>query len=99
MTQKRRIENLKAQVVGKPAEIMTQTHTLDSIKRLPGIAGQIAYEATVTYEGEEPSTVTFIGSVYGGPVVMVTESGAQTFVTDPGRFGGFGEEWVRRFFA
>ena len=30
--------------------------------------------------------VEFVGSIYSGPVVMVTEH-SQTFVTDPGRFG------------
>lgn len=74
--------------------------TIRSIKRHAGVAGQVSYTATVEYEGETPSSVTFVGSeAYGGPVVMVTESGAQRFVTDPGRHGSFGESWVRRFFG
>jgi hypothetical protein len=68
------------------------------IRRHAGIAGQFAVSAEVQYEGEEMRTVTFIGSTYGGPVVMETEHG-QTFVTDPGRFGEFGIDWVQRFFA
>lgn len=70
-----------------------------NVKKQSGIAGQMSYSATVAYEGEEPSTCTFVGSVYGGPVVMVLPSGAQTFVTDAGRHGEFGPEWVRRFFS
>jgi hypothetical protein len=69
------------------------------IKRHAGIAGQFSVSAEVTYPGELPEVVEFVGSTFGGPVVMVTPSGTQTFVTDPGRFGEFGPEWVRRFFA
>lgn len=64
------------------------------IKRSAGIAGQYSLTATT-----DDGPLTFVGSVYGGPVVMITPSGMQTFVTDPGRFGDFGEEWVRRFLA
>lgn len=71
--------------------------TIHSIKRTRGIAGQIQYTATVQYEGEEPSIVSFVGSQFGGPVVMIQPSGAQVFVTNPGRFGHFGEGWVRNF--
>ena len=73
--------------------------TLANIRRHAGIAGQYSITADVTYPGEAPEPIRFVGSVYGGPVVMVTPSGAQTFVTDPERFGPFGVEWVRRFFA
>lgn len=66
--------------------------TTPTIKRQAGIAGQVSFTAS-TEDGE----LTFVGSVYGGPVVMVTPSGRQTFVTDPGRFGEFGQDWVRRF--
>jgi hypothetical protein len=67
------------------------------VRKHAGIAGQFAVSARVGYPDEAPREVTFVGSVYGGPVVMQTERG-ETFVTDPGRFGEFGEEWVRRFF-
>ena len=55
---------------------------------------------TVAYPGESPDAVSFVG-VPGqhGPVVMVLPSGAQTFVTDPGRHGSFGVAWVRDFYA
>lgn len=59
------------------------------VKTHRGLAGQVSYSVK--------GIVTFSGSVYGGPVVMVLPSGIQTFVTDPGRFGVFGPEWVRRF--
>lgn len=72
---------------------------LGEIRRENGIAGQISYSVAVTYPGEAASTVQFIGSTYGGPVVMVSANGTQTFVEDPGRFGPFGPEWVRRFFG
>lgn len=68
------------------------------VSRLNGPAGQIVCTVTVTYPDEEPRVVSFSGSSYGGPVVMITDAG-QTFVTDPGRFGEFGTEWVRRFFG
>lgn len=63
-----------------------------------GIAGQFAVTTTVTYDDESPVKYEFVGSTYGGPVVMVSPNGMQVFVADPGRFGAFGVEWVRRFF-
>lgn len=69
------------------------------ITKARGVAGALTFSAFVTYPGEAESVVTFHGSVYGGPVVMETKTAGQLFVTDPGRFGEFGEEWVRRFFA
>lgn len=64
-----------------------------------GIAGQFAITAYPSYDGEAPDPVTFVGSIYGGPVVMITGAASQVFVTSPERFGPFGKEWVRRFFA
>lgn len=73
---------------------------VSSITRRSGIAGQISYAATVRYEGEDERTVTFVGSTYGGPVVMLTDAAPDgVFVSDPARFGTFGPEWVRRFFG
>ena len=74
--------------------------TLGRIVRHAGIAGQLAYSVSVTYPGEGASVVTFTGSTYGGPVVMVTPGMPRgMFVTDPDRFGAFGPAWVRRFFG
>ncbi|MDQ3222055.1 MAG: hypothetical protein M3Q75_01035 [Gemmatimonadota bacterium] len=70
--------------------------TVTNLRKHAGIAGQFQVSATVTYPGEDPNTLAFVGSVYGGPVVMVTDAG-QTFVTDPGRFGEFGTAWLVRF--
>lgn len=72
--------------------------SLGEVRKVSGIAGQVSYSVPVTYPGEVTSTATFVGSVYGGPVVMVMPSGVQVFVSDPGRFGEFGPGWVRRFF-
>jgi hypothetical protein len=66
------------------------------VRRHAGIAGQFSVSARVGYADEPPRDVEFIGSVYGGPVVMRTGT-LETFVSDPGRFGRFGEDWVRRF--
>jgi hypothetical protein len=77
----------------------TDSPTVTSVHRHAGIAGQFSVSASVQYPGEAPESLTFVGSVYGGPVVMVLPSGVQTFVNDPERFGEFGEAWVRRFFA
>lgn len=80
---------------------MTTTRITPTVAKMfirKGVAGQFAVQATVTYPGEEPRVVEFVGSAYGGPVLMVTEHG-ETWVTDPGRFGTFGKGWVKRFFA
>jgi hypothetical protein len=72
------------------------------IKKINGIAGQYQINAKVQYEGEEPETVGFVGSVYGGPIVMVMPSGMQTFVSGAvtDRLGSkLDESWVRRFFG
>jgi hypothetical protein len=73
------------------------TPTVTKLKKINGVAGQFAVRATVAYPGEDPQVIEFVGSAYGGPVLMVTDAG-QTWVTDPGRFGSFGTDWVRKFF-
>lgn len=68
------------------------------ITRHNGVAGQLAYTAKVRYPDEDPSDLTFVGSVYGGVVVMVTEAFPDgVFVKDPSRFGKFSPKWVKRF--
>jgi hypothetical protein len=75
---------------------------LVSIRKTTGLAGQIQFDAVVAYVEDDGvaalNTTSFVGSVYGGPVVMIGSTGTQTFVADPDRFGKFGEVWVRRFF-
>lgn len=79
---------------------LTRSPHLGRIVRHSGVAGQLAYSVAVTYAGEPAAVVTFLGSVYGGPVVMVTPTCRKgVFVTDPNRFGTFGPEWVRNFFS
>lgn len=73
--------------------------TVTEVKKHAGIAGQFSVTAQVAYEGEPAERIEFVGSSYGGPVVMVLPSGMQTFVSDPGRHGEFGTRWVERFFA
>jgi hypothetical protein len=70
------------------------------ITRQNGVAGQLSYTAKVRYPGEDPSELTFVGSVYGGLVVMVTDAFPRgVFVKDPSRFGKLSPQWVRRFFG
>ena len=78
---------------------MGNAPTITTPRKTAGIAGQLSYTTTVQYPGEAHESITFVGSVYGGPVVMVTPAGHPVMVSDPGRHGEFGPEWVRRFFA
>lgn len=59
---------------------MTDTPTVHKVTRHAGIAGQFSISAEVEYPGESRETVTFVGSTYGGRVVMVLPNGLQTFV-------------------
>lgn len=80
----------------------TTTPTVSNVKRHAGIAGQFSISATVQHDGEPADTITFVGSVHGGPIVMVLPSGAQTFVSTgvTDRIGStLSESWVRAFFA
>ena len=75
--------------------------TVTDIRRHAGVAGQFSYTATVTYPGEGPERITFVGSTYGPPIVMVTPGGIEVFVADPvlDRIGRrLDPDWVRAFF-
>ena len=72
--------------------------TLSGLRRYNGTAGQFSLAVEVTYPGEEARTVEFVGSIYGGPVLMLTDT-AEVWVSEPGRFGTFGKAWVKKFFA
>ena len=77
--------------------------TVTNIRRHNSVAGEYAYTATVQYPDEDPSTVTFQGSVYGPPIVMVTPGNPRgVFVSDRvlDRIGRkLDPAWVRAFFA
>lgn len=80
---------------------MNTTLNPTKIKRRNGIAGQFQMDATYTdsYTGD-PKHISFVGSTYGGPVVMIIRD-IQTFVYDPSRFGDFStepEKWINKFF-
>ena len=82
-------------------ETMTGPEVL-RVMRHNGTAGQYAYLALIQYPGEKPETVSFVSSVYGAPVVMVSPSGWETFVDFDvvRRCGGvLDDAWVHRFFA
>jgi hypothetical protein len=74
---------------------------LGKIMRTGGLAGQFAYTVEVTYPGEAPKVVWFVGTAYGPSVVMCTpDSPGGERVADPERFGpALTPEWVRAFFA
>ena len=66
---------------------------------------QVAYHVRVQHLDGVTYSVTFISSPQFtardwtvASVTMITE-GAQIVVDEPGRFGRFSPEWVRRFFA
>lgn len=75
--------------------------SLSDVSVAYGVAGRLVACVDVTYPGGAVCPVTFAGSVYGGPVVMILGSG-QHFVSSPERFGRFCDgpaDWVRRFYA
>jgi hypothetical protein len=80
----------------------TMAPSIDNIRKHTGIAGQYSYTVTVTYPGEPPHVVEFLGSIYGGPIVAILSEGLQVFVsrdvTD--RIGAIlTAQWVRDYFA
>lgn len=77
--------------------------TVEVGKRRNGVAGEYIYVATVTYPDEKPEHVTFQSSVYGPPIVMVTDVLADgVFVSERvlERIGSdLTPEWIHAFFA
>ena len=78
----------------------------DTLVRTDGLAGQISVTHYIAGGGDDSrgQWAQFVGSLYGGPVVLVvpsTVSGTlQTFVTDPERFGDFATNplaWAKSF--
>ena len=82
--------------------VMPDSPKLGKITRHNGIAGQFSYSVMTTYPGEPSARVEFVGSVYGGTIIMVTDAGTQipisSRVTD--RIGStLDPAWIRSFFA
>jgi hypothetical protein len=82
------------------------TTKIDKIIRHTGVAGQYSLEVWVTYwHGPNPADAdatitTFVGSVYGAPVVMVMSNGQQVPVDDWRRYGEqLDASWVRAFYG
>ena len=73
--------------------------TLHSINRHNGAAGQLVYVVTLEYPGEGRDVVTFVGSSYGGPVLLQHSRLGDVWVSDPDRYGRLSPRWVRRFFG
>lgn len=74
--------------------------TVELVRKVSAIAGQTQINARVRYPDEEPEIHGFVGMIGEyGPVVAISPSGRQVFVIDPGRFGPFGIEWVKRFYG
>lgn len=75
--------------------------TLGPITNVGIMADRVQYSVVVTYPGEQSKTVDFNGPANSegvGPVVMISGY-SQILIDDPSRFGPFGPEWIRRFFA
>ena len=90
------------------SETMPSGITILKMVKRNGIAGQYAYEVTVTFPDMDPDFVdmpftnTFAGSVYGGPIVAVSPMGYQMFVspTVTDHCGGIlNTDWIRRFYS
>lgn len=79
------------------------THTVKIGRRINGIAGQYAYNATLTESGNPPYQTTFVGSVYGGGVyVIFPESFGQVRIDSAvvERCGGkLSPQFIRNFYA
>ena len=76
------------------------TPRISNIRRHNGVAGQFSYTVDTRYPGEEVTKTEFVGSTYGGGVVLVM-NGKQVSVRPSGRFTDFSTlnpQWVRDFF-
>ena len=84
-------------------QVIDERPQVVSIVKRIGMAGQYSYRATVRYPPERAdSTMEFVGSRYGGPVVAIMGDGSQHFVDQAvvERCGGqLTADWVRRFFS
>lgn len=82
------------------------TLTIHMLDRVEGIGGQFRFTVSYTRrwddesQGFYPATDTFVGSVYGGPVVLVFPSGYQYRIDrSVERFGDtLSRRWLERWF-
>lgn len=80
--------------------------TIRKITDKGALADRRVIEAVVNYQGNGVPSHTMVvtfhgpaGSFLPGPVLMVSDSGTETWVDSPARFGViFDGEWVERFF-
>lgn len=95
---KREIDEVLAK---KPGSSSGDRPRILKISRGKSFADRRVFVVDVQYPGEELMRVEFAGPSRDivGPVVMVLNGGQQMFVHDPSRFGTFGQDWIRRFYA
>lgn len=82
--------------------VTTEGPSIISITREAGIATQFGLHVVLEHPGEGRSRVTFVSNAMGGPIVMSTGPGAQTFVSRSvlDRLGReLSPSWVRGFFG
>jgi hypothetical protein len=74
-----------------------------SVRKHKGIAGQYELAVRVQYPGESVESVSFVGDVYGGPIVMVTPGIPGGVFVSPRVTDRIGTTldtaWVHRFFG
>lgn len=75
---------------------MATSPEISTVSTVATFAGETVLKVNVTYPGEDTMSVYFQGmiGVEGGTVFM-----GDSRVSDPNRFGPFGKEWVKNFFA
>lgn len=73
------------------------TPTIKIGRRINGIAGQYAYEATVTYPDQTTYKTTFVGNIYGGPVTCGSYWIDRAVVERCG--GKLSPQFIRNFYA
>lgn len=66
-------------------------------RRINGVAGQYAYDVTVTYPGQTAYRTTFVGNIYGGPVTTGSYWIDRAVVERCG--GKLSPQFIRNFYA
>lgn len=71
-------------------------------RRINGVAGQYAYDVTLTESGNPPYRTAFVGSVYGGGVYVILPEFRQVRIDRAvvERCGGkLSPQFIRNFYA